>query len=209
MLSLEQLLASRDARAAFQRQLLEAYPSCTLVCLTVQLPGPQKRTDASLLIGEAGQKALQDRFSGERVYSEVRDLETGYEAYFLLRRDALETKRICCELEESHPLGRLMDIDVMPGTSGRAGGDVVPGTPGRAGGDVVPGTSSVMPGTPSVMPGLTGHPTPVSREEIGLPPRKCLLCEQPARYCMRAHTHTTAALLLKIEQMVADFKKRL
>lgn len=164
MVSLEQLLSSRDARAAFQRELLEANPACTLVCLTVQLPGPEKRNETSLAIGKAGLEALEQCFGPCR---EVRDLETGYEAYFLLRMDAPEAKRQCCRLEETHPLGRLMDMDVW-GPSG-----------------------------------------PVSRTDIGLAPRKCLLCSREARYCMRARTHTTEELLLKIREMVADFEKRL
>lgn len=167
MISLDQLLASRDARAAFQRELLEAHPSCTLLCLTVQLPGPEKRNALSLIIGKAGLEAIQDRFSALIAFSQVRDLETGFEAYYLVNVDALEAKRLCCQLEESHPLGRLMDLDVMSG------------------------------------------PTPVSREDIGLPPRKCLLCNGPARWCMRSRSHTTEELLFRIEQMVADFSKNL
>lgn len=168
MISLDQLLASRDARAAFQQELLEAHPSCTLVCLTVQLPGPEKRNPVSLSIGQAGVKALQERFAGIVSHSQVRDLETGFEAYWLVRAPAPETKRLCCEVEENHPLGRLMDIDVIG--------------PGRS---------------------------PVSREEMGLPPRKCLLCNHSARYCMRARNHSTEELLIKIRQMVAEYEKRL
>ena len=164
MVTLEQLLASRDARAAFQRELLEANPACTLVCLTVQLPGPDKRNETSLAIGKAGLEALEECFGS---CYEVRDLETGYEAYFPVRMDALEAKRLCCQLEETHPLGRLMDMDVL-GASG-----------------------------------------PVSRTDIGLEPRKCLLCNREARFCMRARTHTTGELLLKIGEMVADYEQRL
>ena len=51
--------------------------------------------------------------------------------------------------------------------------------------------------------------SPVSREEMGLPPRKCLLCNHPARYCMRARNHSTEELLIKIRQMVAEYEKRL
>ncbi len=170
MVTLEQLLASRDARAAFQRNLLEAYPACTLVCLTVQLPGPEKRNATSLAIGAAGLEALQRCFEGVTESCEVRDLETGYEAYFLVRMDALEAKRLCCHLEETHPLGRLMDIDVFDGT--------------------VP-------------------LSPISRQSVGLSPRKCLLCNREARWCMRARTHSTEELLLKIGEMVADYEKRL
>ena len=157
MVTLEQLLLSRDERAALQQRLLDEHPGCTLVCFTVQLPGPEKRNPLSLSIAGAGLKALQELF-GEAV--KVLDLETGYEAYFLVRRPALETKRLCCALEESHPLGRLLDIDVI------------------------------------------GPEGPVSRTDVGFQARKCLLCDQPARFCMRAHTHTTEELLHKIEQML-------
>ena len=158
MITLEQLLQSRDERAALQHRLLDEHPGCTLVCFTVQLPGPEKRSTLSLSIAGAGLKALQELF-GEPV--KVLDLETGYEAYFLVRRPALETKRLCCALEESHPLGRLLDIDVI------------------------------------------GPEGPVSRTDVGFQERKCLLCDQPARFCMRAHTHTTDELLRKIDRMVS------
>ena len=42
----------------------------------------------------------------------------------------------------------------------------------------------------------------ISRADIGLEPRKCLLCDNEVRYCMRAKTHTTAELLARIEEMV-------
>ena len=56
---------------------------------------------------------------------------------------------------------------------------------------------------------VLGASGPVSRTDIGLEPRKCLLCNREARFCMRARTHTTGELLLKIGEMVADFEQRL
>ena len=163
MISLEQLLASRDARASFQRQLLEAHPGLSLVCLTVQLPGSVKRNAASLIIGGAGVAALLDRFRDAVSLAQVKDLETGYEAYFLVSTPAADAKRMCCVLEEEHPLGRLMDIDVI------------------------------------------GPRGPVSRGDIGLEPRKCLLCDREVRFCMRAKSHSTEELLAKINQMVNNY----
>ncbi len=163
MISLDQLLDSRDKRALYQRQLLERFPEGSLVCLTVQLPGPVKRDSRSLVIGGAGLSALLNRFGSHVSYAEVKDLETGYEAYLMVAQPALEVKRACCRLEREHPLGRLMDMDVM----------------GREG--------------------------PVSREQLGLPPRQCLLCSQPARYCMRARTHTPEELQEKINHLINNF----
>jgi len=47
--------------------------------------------------------------------------------------------------------------------------------------------------------------TPLSREAVGRKPRKCLLCEHDARWCMRNHTHTQQELQAKIDQMIADY----
>ena len=165
--TLEQLLESRDRRAAHQKDLLGAHPGKSLLCMTVQLPGPEKRNALSLTLACAGVEAIRAAFPAG--YEELRDLETGYEAYFLLSMPAEEVKRQACQLEDTHPLGRLLDLDVL------------------------------------AIPGQTGNLQPLSRSDIGLPPRKCLLCEQPARYCMRAHTHSREALLARIEQMIRSY----
>lgn len=158
--TLEQLLESRDHRAKHQRDLLGAHPGRSLLCLTVQLPGAEKRNATSLKIAKAGVEAVREAFSPE--YEELRDLETGYEGYFLVSLPAPQAKRLACQIEDTHPLGRLMDIDVL--------------------------TSALC----------------LSRRDIGLEPRKCLLCGNEVRYCMRAKTHTTAQLLAKIEEMVNE-----
>ena len=43
---------------------------------------------------------------------------------------------------------------------------------------------------------------PVSREQIGRPPRKCLLCDRNSRDCMRNQTHELSDLLNKIQEMI-------
>ena len=42
----------------------------------------------------------------------------------------------------------------------------------------------------------------LSREGLGLPPRKCLLCEQPAHACARSRTHTVMELTERIESIL-------
>lgn len=163
MITLEQLLASRDARVSLQHRLLESHPELTLVCLTVQLPGSEKRNADSLVIGGAGLAAVLERFGSAVSHVQVRDLPTGYEAYFLVSMGAQEAKRLACRIEDEHPLGRLMDIDVV------------------------------------------GADGPLSRQDIGLPARKCLLCGNDVRFCMRAKSHSTEELLAKIQQMVNNY----
>ena len=163
-MTLEELLRSRDERAALQRKLLAAYPGCSLVCLTVQLPGEIKRNADSLLIGGAGVAALLDRFGSVLRHVQVRDLQTGYEAYLLLPLPERLVKQNCCAIEAAHPLGRLMDMDVF-------GQDGIP----------------------------------VSRQEVGEEPRRCLLCEREVRLCMRSQTHSREELLREIHRRVENY----
>ena len=81
-ISLEQLLGARDARYARQLSLTEEWPDRTLVCLTVVLPGPVKRDARSLKVAEAAVAAVREVLAP--TYKELRDLETGYEGYFLV-----------------------------------------------------------------------------------------------------------------------------
>jgi holo-ACP synthase len=45
----------------------------------------------------------------------------------------------------------------------------------------------------------------ISREEIGIEPRKCLLCEENAFECGRSRRHDVDALISKIEKMAIEF----
>lgn len=156
-MTLEQLLDSRDARVAHQAELLGKYPGKALLCLTVMLPGPVKRSDVSLKIASEAVSAVRSAFDLQ--FEELRDLETGYEGYFIVDMSVVDAKRQAVSLEEQHPLGRLFDLDVITADG------------------------------------------PMSREELGLPGRKCLICGKPVRECMRTRAHSTEELLNKINDI--------
>ena len=190
---------------ARQRELLDANPGLSLISLTVQPPGPVKRNDASLVIAEAGVEAVRKAFKVE--YEELRDLDTGFEGFFLVNMDPLETKRLTCRIEDTHPLGRLMDIDVI----------VLNSIPDSSAASATPGSLRFAPYPGKCSPGLAltaschpersegSVPLPLGREELGLEPRKCLLCDRPARECMRARTHSVDELLEKIQTLVKSY----
>ena len=152
--SLESLLESRDRRRCRQLELIGTYPDLALVSLTVNIPGSEKRTPESVGTGNAGTEALILAFGDKIRHIERYDRETGFEAFLLVDIGREDAKRTAVEIEEEHPLGRIMDIDVI-------GADGVP----------------------------------LSRECFGHPGRKCMLCDKPARICMRSGTHTTDELL--------------
>ncbi len=163
-ITLDHLLASREERASFQKELLKSYPGKTLVCLTVIMPGKVKRNLQSLVVAQAAVTALVSAFGDSMLKLRLRDLPTGYEAYLVTPLSNEEAKKGTCRIEDTHPLGRLFDLDVIDADG-----------------------------------------VPMSRESVGLSPRKCLVCDNEARYCMRNRTHTMAELTAKIDEMIESY----
>ena len=187
MITLHELLASRDARHATQQKLLAEHSGKTLVCLTVVMPGSVKRNQQSLTAAHAAVEAMRKTFAVKEnkglfplenietpeplVPQESLaptllefDLETGYEAYLITPMPLLEAKRIAVNIEDTHPLGRLFDIDI-----------------------------------------INADGVPVSRDAIGEKPRRCLVCDHEARYCMRMRWHTQEEIWAKINEMVDSY----
>ena len=162
MISLDELLAARDARHEKQLSLLREHPDQTLVCLTVIMPGSEKRNALSLAVANAAVGALRSAFPDSDI--ETCDLETGFEAYLLVPLSEIEAKRIAVRIEDTHPLGRLFDIDI-----------------------------------------INKDGTPLNRSAVDSAPRRCLLCGNEARLCMRLHSHTHEELTTRIQQLVADW----
>lgn len=167
-ITLDKLLASRDRRVEMQHMLREKHPNLTLVCLTVIMPGNVKRNLSSLIVSQAAINALIGSLEGNIVDVITRDLVTGYEAYIVTTLPQREAKLLACKIEDTHELGRLMDIDV-----------------------------------------LDSQGFPVKRESVGFSPRKCLMCDNESRYCMRNRTHTPAELNEKIQKMVDAYVQQL
>ena len=203
-ITLDELLASRDARHAMQQKLMAEHSGKTLVCLTVVMPGSVKRNQQSLTVARAAVEAMRKAYGVKneelRVKSEEHnivsdeltaennesipetelltkelktndegcliehDLNTGYEAYLITPMPLLEAKRVAVDIEDTHPLGRLFDIDV-----------------------------------------IDAQGIPVSRDRVGGQPRRCLVCDHEARYCMRMRWHTQEEIWARIKQMTDDY----
>lgn len=164
-ITLEELLLSRDVRQQTQRNLLKEYKDKTLLCLTVIMPGKEKRNDNSLFVARCAMESIEKNFASSIVYNQKKDLQTGFEAYYIINKEPLELKKEVCRIEEEHPLGRLFDIDV-----------------------------------------INHEGLPITRQEVGFPPRKCLICDKESRFCMRNFTHTQEELQNKINEMVNNYK---
>ncbi|BFU59301.1 MULTISPECIES: triphosphoribosyl-dephospho-CoA synthase CitG [Rodentibacter] len=113
--SLEALLNAREERALLQQQLLAEYRS-PLLSVTLTAVGEVKKNPLLDYVFEKALEKLTALFSQrEWIPSKkiIRPLETGHEAFFVLPIKACELKRAMIELEDSIPLARLWDLDVV------------------------------------------------------------------------------------------------
>lgn len=163
--TLTQVLQARDERAAIQQDLLHHHGGC-LVCLTVNMPGPVKRCPAGDRIFSHGCEALYRDLPID--YGQVRRGPAGCEGYFIILQDTAVVKMQTCTLEDTHPLGRLWDIDVLSPT------------------------------------GIA-----LSRRELGLPARRCLLCNCEAMLCARSRTHPITELLAEMGRRLSAWEASL
>lgn len=134
--TLEEMLAAREQRAARQQRLLEQYRK-TLICFTLNIPGPVKTApDIVRAFGE-GLAALDHRLPrGSVLYRSAQTPFTGCQAFYVVDHDPQAVKKICMDIEEGSPLGRLFDMDVLTPEGVKLDrpavrGCIVCGAPGR------------------------------------------------------------------------------
>lgn len=111
--SLEEILLSRERRAQAQQALLEK--GGTVVSFTMNIPGRRKQFPLGHLGFEEGLRALEAQFAPSILERQVHGGPTGDEALLRLDLPAGKVKTAAAALEESHPLGRLWDMDVLGG----------------------------------------------------------------------------------------------
>ncbi|QKN82257.1 citrate lyase holo-[acyl-carrier protein] synthase [Scandinavium goeteborgense] len=115
VITLPELLTSRDARQARQQAWLAQY-RLPLISLTTLAPGPVKDSELTRRIFNHGLRALREYLAAsgwEIRYQACFGLATGPEGLLAVDAPALALKQTAIALEQKHPLGRLWDIDVL------------------------------------------------------------------------------------------------
>lgn len=113
--TLQEVLAARDARAARQKVLLEAFGK-TVISFCLNIAGPVKNSPLIRRTFDEGLQRLTDTLTAKRfqiLHQEQSDEKTGCEALLVTDGSAEAVKRLCMELEDADPLGRLFDMDVL------------------------------------------------------------------------------------------------
>jgi len=109
--SLNKILDNRELRQKRQWELIKKFNS-TVLSLTINIPGCKKNSSDAKFIYEVA--LLEISKLGFKEYEEILTCkDTGYEGLWALHVKPEELKLLTCKIEENHPLGRFMDIDVI------------------------------------------------------------------------------------------------
>ncbi|MBO4378092.1 MAG: triphosphoribosyl-dephospho-CoA synthase CitG [Clostridia bacterium] len=109
------MMNARDRRAEKQRELLSRYGE-TLLCFTMNIPGPEKDNPLFREGFRLGCRRLRRgflRLGTAPLFQEEKIYFTGCEAYYVLPLPALEVKKMAADIEEADAVGRLFDLDVL------------------------------------------------------------------------------------------------
>lgn len=113
--SLDLLLAARDDRVK-RRETLRLESGCPVITMTLNIPGPVKRTPLSAFFFDREKRQLErilEGLGGRLAGEDLSYALTGDEAHLALEGlEAGSLKALTVSLEEEGPASRLLDLDV-------------------------------------------------------------------------------------------------
>ena len=136
-ITLTDILEAREARVKIQKERIKKY-SCPLICYTMNIAGPVKKTPEIERAFKEGINILKESLRNFCILNERIDFyDTGCVAYFSVKKEPNLLKDICVSIEEACPLGRLFDMDVLDENHSKLSrkkerGCIVCDSPGRA-----------------------------------------------------------------------------
>ena len=112
-INLSMMLARREARANEQELLRKEYGG-TIISFTMNIPGPVKTNELIRRAFDKGKSLLLGRLEGKMNHASEVHEDTGDELLLSVRDIPAETlKELAVGIENSSPVGRLYDIDVI------------------------------------------------------------------------------------------------
>jgi len=117
--TLEAILRAKEERVFKQKELLNRFPGASLISLSLNIPGHIKLSHEAVVVHACAHKTVLETLETEGfelLFHESKVALTGAESFFVCAAKAKVLKVMTCKIENSHPLGRLMDIDVLDTT---------------------------------------------------------------------------------------------
>lgn len=157
-----EILNSREERALEQKRLIDEYGS-SLISFTLNIPGAKKDSPKYRDIHEIGMKKILSDIKDKSykiLYSKSYHKNSGSEGFIVVDVDPFQLKKLTINIEETHHLGRIFDIDVLDISHNQ-----------------------------------------ISRRDLGVGARKCLICSEDAKVCSRRGRHSIEELLERIDKL--------
>lgn len=111
--TLIEMLTARENRVWMQQELIGQYGR-PILCFTMNIPGPIKDTPLIRRSFDYGWQELERRLPKDSIlFRDVAYAVTGCQAMYALDMGAEDIKRISTAIEDSCPMGRLFDMDVL------------------------------------------------------------------------------------------------
>lgn len=168
------MLDAREYRAHLQQAFLgkmEPEDNCSLLVMTMAIPGPIKANEPLNHAFDEMVNHINSQLDTDNIIQTLKREEyTGHEYYILSSLSPREMKEFAVKIEETHPLGRLFDIDVLKLNE-----------------------DNLIEGT--------------SRTQLGLPVRRCFICNRPAKDCGRSRRHSVEELQDEISKQIIEYFK--
>ena len=160
----DEVLLEREKRVYIQQELIKKY-NMPLVTIRVNYPGLYKENDISCGIIEIMDEVALKVFNHSLHFKLFRITKEGPIINMLIKDRVENIKKKTMEIEETHLLGRCVDIDVYDefGNS-------------------------------------------ISREAFGRKPRKCFVCEEDARVCVRERRHSHLEVVSFIIKTYSEYR---
>ena len=111
MFNLEKFLNDREERVYLQQNLQEKYRK-PLLAVRTNYPGENKLEPIAQEISDIMAEEVEKYFDGKILHRETLVSLEGKIHIYLLDENVLEIKRKTVSIEEGHPLGRCIDLDV-------------------------------------------------------------------------------------------------
>ncbi|AND79654.1 citrate lyase holo-[acyl-carrier protein] synthase [Streptococcus pantholopis] len=114
--SLQEVLAGREWRLERQKQLLGLYRDMVLLDFKCNIPGPIKNNASIERLFQHGLEAIIQLLNGHKIlilHQQVKNAKVGPEAFLVVDSTAEALKGLMIAFEESSPLARLYDSDVL------------------------------------------------------------------------------------------------
>ncbi|MBQ8807747.1 MAG: triphosphoribosyl-dephospho-CoA synthase CitG [Clostridia bacterium] len=111
--TLEKMLRAREDRVLRQKEHLLEY-KCPLICFTMNIAGPIKNSPLIERAFYVGVSILKNLLPQKKIKCcKILTCDTGCEMLVSLDESPRVLKDICVKIEESSPIGRLFDMDVI------------------------------------------------------------------------------------------------